>query len=73
MFLNDGRISASLLALLALMACLASDGLVANSALTVPLVVAALVSAAVARWGVPKLRQLKLGQGGKGPWRHRKF
>jgi len=51
MFLNDGRISASLLALLALLACLASDGLVANSALTLPLVVAALVSAVVARWG----------------------
>jgi phospho-N-acetylmuramoyl-pentapeptide-transferase len=59
---SDGRIPAALLALLLLVACLASDLLVPNSALTVPLVVAALVSAGVARWGVPRLRSLKLGQ-----------
>jgi phospho-N-acetylmuramoyl-pentapeptide-transferase len=59
---DDGRFPAALLGILILLACLASDWLVANSALTVPLVVAALVSAAVARWGVPKLRSLKLGQ-----------
>jgi phospho-N-acetylmuramoyl-pentapeptide-transferase len=59
---DDGRVPAALLGILILLACLASDWLVANSALTVPLVVAALVSAAVARWGVPKLRSLKLGQ-----------
>ena len=62
MLLNDGRISASLLALIVLLATLASDGLVPNSSLTIPLVVAALVSAGVARWGVPRLRALKLGQ-----------
>jgi phospho-N-acetylmuramoyl-pentapeptide-transferase len=43
-------------------ACLLSDGLVANSMLTLPLVVAALVSWGVTTWGVPKLRALKLGQ-----------
>jgi len=59
---DDGRIPAAALAILILLACLASDALVPNSALTVPLLVAALVSAGVARWGVPKLRQLKLGQ-----------
>jgi phospho-N-acetylmuramoyl-pentapeptide-transferase len=62
MLLNDGRISASLLALILLLATMASDGLVPNSSLTIPLVVAALVSAGVARWGVPRLRALKLGQ-----------
>jgi len=39
-----------------------SDGLVANSMLTLPLVVAALISWGVTAWGVPKLRALKLGQ-----------
>ena len=53
---------ASLLALLLLAGCLASDLLVANSFLTLPLVVSALVSAAVVAWGVPRLRRLKLGQ-----------
>ena len=62
MLLDDGRISASLLALILLLASLASDGLVPNSSLTIPLVVAALVSAGVAHWGVPRLRALKLGQ-----------
>ena len=43
-------------------ACLLSDGLVPNSMLTLPLVVAALISWGVTAWGVPKLRALKLGQ-----------
>jgi phospho-N-acetylmuramoyl-pentapeptide-transferase len=62
MTFHDGRIPAALLAALLLLGCLASDLLVPNSALTVPLVVAALISAGVAHWGVTKLRQLKLGQ-----------
>lgn len=62
MLLREGRISAALLALILLLACLASDRLVPNSSLTLPLVVAALVSVAVAAWGVPRLRSLKLGQ-----------
>ena len=54
-------------------ACLLSDGLVANSMLTLPLVIAALVSWGVTSWGVPKLRALKLGQviREEGPKAHR--
>ena len=59
---RDGRTPAALLALILLAACLASDALVANSMLTLPLVVAALVSAGVASLVVPRLRALKLGQ-----------
>jgi phospho-N-acetylmuramoyl-pentapeptide-transferase len=51
-----------LLGFLLLGACVLSDGLVANSMLTLPLVVAALISWGVTAWGVPKLRALKLGQ-----------
>ncbi len=58
----DGRAMAAVLAAIVLLGCLASDALVANSALTIPLVVAAVVAAGVARWGVPHLRSLKLGQ-----------
>ena len=58
----DGRVMAALLAAVLLLAALASDALVANSALTIPLLVSALVSAGVLTWGVPRLRQLKLGQ-----------
>ena len=59
---RDGRTPAALLALILLAACLAIDALVANSMLTLPLVVAALVSAGVSALGVPRLRALKLGQ-----------
>jgi phospho-N-acetylmuramoyl-pentapeptide-transferase len=59
---RDGRTPAALLALILLAACLASDTLVANSMLTLPLVVAALASGGVAALGVPRLRALKLGQ-----------
>jgi phospho-N-acetylmuramoyl-pentapeptide-transferase len=62
MRLRDGRTTAALLALLLVLACLLTDRFVANAMLTVPLLVALLVSAGVARWGVPRLRQLKLGQ-----------
>jgi phospho-N-acetylmuramoyl-pentapeptide-transferase len=62
MRLDDGRLPASLLALILLGACVLADGRLANSHLTLPLVVAALVSAAVAAWGVPRLRRLKMGQ-----------
>ena len=53
---------AGLLALILLAGCLISDWAVANSALTLPMVIAALVTAGVMGWGVPRLRQLKLGQ-----------
>jgi phospho-N-acetylmuramoyl-pentapeptide-transferase len=51
-----------LLSGLLLAACLFSDLSVANSMLTLPLLVAGLVSWAVTAWGVPRLGQLKLGQ-----------
>ena len=51
-----------MLGFLLLGACVLSDGLVANSMLTLPLVVSALISWGVTAWGVPKLRALKLGQ-----------
>jgi phospho-N-acetylmuramoyl-pentapeptide-transferase len=54
--------AAGLLALVVLALCLLSDWLVPNSMLTLPLLVAALVSVAVTAWGVPRLRRLKLGQ-----------
>ena len=58
----NGKLTAALLGGLLLLACLASDGFLANSMLTLPFVVATLVSAGVLAWGVPKLRSLKLGQ-----------
>lgn len=39
-----------------------SDVLVPNSRLSLPLVLSALVSALVVQWGLPRLRDLKLGQ-----------
>jgi phospho-N-acetylmuramoyl-pentapeptide-transferase len=62
MRLDDGRQTAALLALLVLAACLLADTRLANSHLTLPFLVSALVSVAIAAWGVPRLRTLKLGQ-----------
>jgi len=56
------RLAAALLSGLLLAACLFSDLSVANSMLTLPLLVAGLVSWAVTAWGVPRLRHFKLGQ-----------
>ncbi|MEI8250730.1 MAG: phospho-N-acetylmuramoyl-pentapeptide-transferase [Synechococcus sp. ELA057] len=69
----DGRMMAGLLAALLVGACLISDWAIANSALTIPLVTATIVSALVLGWGVPRLRQLKLGQviREEGPQGHR--
>ncbi|MFO7629505.1 MAG: phospho-N-acetylmuramoyl-pentapeptide-transferase [Prochlorococcaceae cyanobacterium] len=58
----QGRQAALGLAIVLLAICLLSDALVANSALTFPLVISGLVSAAVTAWGVPRLRALKLAQ-----------
>jgi phospho-N-acetylmuramoyl-pentapeptide-transferase len=58
----DGRSSALALAIGLLIACLVCDGLSGAPQLTPPLLVAALVSWALCRWGVPRLRSLKLGQ-----------
>ncbi|QNI72087.1 phospho-N-acetylmuramoyl-pentapeptide-transferase [Cyanobium sp. NS01] len=54
--------AAVLLGLLLLAACLASDRFIANSMLTAPLLLAALVAALVTAWGVPRLKRLKMGQ-----------
>jgi phospho-N-acetylmuramoyl-pentapeptide-transferase len=62
MRLDDGRPAAALLTLSALVAFVLADARLANSHLTLPFVVSALVSVAVAALGVPRLRQLKLGQ-----------
>jgi len=59
---SDPRRSAGLLGLVLLIATLSSDLLVPNSLLTPPLLLAAGISALVCRWGVPRLRALKLGQ-----------
>jgi phospho-N-acetylmuramoyl-pentapeptide-transferase len=45
-----------------LVACLLSDGLVANSMLSPVLLLAAGLSTTVTAWGLPRLRALKLGQ-----------
>jgi len=45
-----------------LAACLISDLLVPNALLTPPLLLSAGISVLVCRWGVPRLRALKLGQ-----------
>jgi phospho-N-acetylmuramoyl-pentapeptide-transferase len=59
---SDPRRSAGLLGFVLLAACLSSDLLVPNSLITPPLLLAAGISVAVCRWGVPRLRALKLGQ-----------
>jgi len=56
------RLAASLLTALLVAASLLCDLKVANAMLTLPLVVAGLISWAVTAWGVPHLRNLKLGQ-----------
>jgi phospho-N-acetylmuramoyl-pentapeptide-transferase len=56
------RLAATLLTALLVAVCLLSDLRVANSMLTLPLVLAGVISWAVTAWGVPHLRQLKLGQ-----------
>jgi phospho-N-acetylmuramoyl-pentapeptide-transferase len=73
MRLEDGRLPASLLALTILGGCLLADAKFSNSHLTLPLLVSALISAGVAAWGVPRLRELKLGQviRQEGPQGHR--
>ncbi|SBO44132.1 phospho-N-acetylmuramoyl-pentapeptide-transferase [Cyanobium sp. NIES-981] len=59
---SNSRLAALLLGAVLVAACAASDRFVANSMLTLPLVASALIAALVTGWGVPRLRQLKLGQ-----------
>jgi phospho-N-acetylmuramoyl-pentapeptide-transferase len=62
MLFRDGRGPAALLALICLGACLVCDALGGSLALTPPLLAAGMASAGVATWGVPRLRQLRMGQ-----------
>ena len=62
MRLDDGRPAAALLALVLFVACVVADARLDNSHLTLPFLLSGLVSVAVAAWGVPRLRTLKLGQ-----------
>jgi phospho-N-acetylmuramoyl-pentapeptide-transferase len=60
---SNSRQLALLLGLLLLGLALASDRWISQAPqLSLPLLLAALISAALCRWGVPRLRQLKLGQ-----------
>jgi phospho-N-acetylmuramoyl-pentapeptide-transferase len=59
---GNSRPLALLLGLLLLALALLSDGLNQAPQLSVPLLAAALISAGLCAWGVPRLRQLKLGQ-----------
>ena len=59
---GNSRPLALLLGVLLLGLALLSDGLSQAPQLSVPLLVAAVVSAGLCAWGVPRLRQLKLGQ-----------
>jgi phospho-N-acetylmuramoyl-pentapeptide-transferase len=56
------RLAATLLSVVLVAACLLSDLRVANSMLTLPLLLAGVISWTVTAWGVPHLRNLKLGQ-----------
>jgi phospho-N-acetylmuramoyl-pentapeptide-transferase len=56
------RLAANLLCVVLVAACLLSDLRVANSMLTLPLLLAGAISWAVTAWGIPHLRELKLGQ-----------
>ena len=59
---GNSRPLALLLGVLLLGLAVLSDGLSQAPQLSVPLLVAAVVSAGLCAWGVPRLRQLKLGQ-----------
>ena len=70
---SDPRWQATLLALVVFAICLASDLLVGQNQLTLPLLVAAGVSAVVTALGTPRLRALRMGQviREEGPQAHR--
>ena len=59
---SNSRRLAMVLGVLLLGLALVGDGLIQAPQLSVPLLAAALISAGLCRWGVPRLRQLKLGQ-----------
>ncbi|MFL0723517.1 MAG: phospho-N-acetylmuramoyl-pentapeptide-transferase [Prochlorococcus sp.] len=59
---DNGTTSATLLAIIVFATSFASDRLIANSLLSVPLMVSTLISVVVASWGIPRLKALKMGQ-----------
>ena len=59
---GKGAFSATLLILFVFAASLAADKWVSNSQLTLPLLLATVVSMAVAGLGIPRLKALKMGQ-----------
>ena len=59
---SNSRSLALLLGFLLLALAAGCDWFSQAPQLTIPLVVAGLISAGLSRWGIPKLRQLKLGQ-----------
>ena len=58
----EGKVSASLLAVVVVATAFASDRWIPNSLLSLPLLIATLIAAIVTWWGVPQLHNLKLGQ-----------
>ena len=71
---QQGSVMAALLSLGVLAASLASDKWVANSQLTLPLLIAFVSALLVATLGIPRLRALKMGQiiRAEGPEAHQK-
>ena len=71
---QQGSVTAALLSLAVLAASLASDKWVANSQLTLPLLIAFVSALLVATLGIPRLRALKMGQiiRAEGPEAHQK-
>ena len=59
---SNSRSLALLLGFVLLGLTLLGDGLIQAPQMSVPLLLAALISAGLCAWGVPRLRQLKLGQ-----------
>jgi len=59
---RNGTASALLLAIVVFAASFASDRLIPNSLLSLPLLISTLVTAVVTSWAIPKLQALKLGQ-----------
>ena len=59
---TKGTTSASLLGIVIFAASFISDRFIANSLLSLPLIISTLISVLIASWGIPKLRALKMGQ-----------
>jgi len=60
--LLQGKVSAGVLAFIVFTASFISDRFLPNSLLSLPLIIAALISAIVTQWGIPKLVALHINQ-----------